>query len=262
MIIFFDIDGTLITEDGKAVIPKSTAEALKEASERGHKLYINTGRTYSNVEDKIRQLGFDGYVCGCGTYIECEGKVQLDLEVPEEVALKIRELAYECNVNAAFEHRDAIYIDERVPERPGLKELKESFKKQKKWGFKNALDDDFSFAKLVAWYDDKSDLEGFRNGTEEYFEFIDRGSGFLELAVKGYSKGTAIVCVCELYGANIADTVAVGDSMNDAAMIETAGHGVCMGNGREELKKISEFVTDDIYNDGLAKALRHYGIIL
>lgn len=124
MIIFFDIDGTLITEDGKAVIPKSTTEALKEASERGHKLYINTGRTYSNVEDKIRQLGFDGYVCGCGTYIECEGKVQLDLEVPEEVALKIRELAYECNVNAAFEHRDAIYIDERVSERPGLSELK------------------------------------------------------------------------------------------------------------------------------------------
>ena len=73
--LFFDIDGTLITTDGKRTFPESAKRALREARERGHLVYINTGRVMENVDDFIRKVGFDGYVCGCGTYIVSEGEV-------------------------------------------------------------------------------------------------------------------------------------------------------------------------------------------
>ena len=59
--LFFDIDGTLITTDGKRTFPESAKRALREARERGHLVYINTGRVMENVDDFIREVGFDGY---------------------------------------------------------------------------------------------------------------------------------------------------------------------------------------------------------
>ena len=34
-----------------------------------------------------------------------------------------------------------------------------------------------------------------------------------------------------------------------------------MGNANPEVKEIADYVTDDIDNDGILKALKHFGII-
>ena len=59
-VIFFDIDGTLITEDTQ-IIPESTILSLKKAKENGHLLFINTGRTYCSIPNKINDLKFLSY---------------------------------------------------------------------------------------------------------------------------------------------------------------------------------------------------------
>ena len=64
-IMFFDIDGTLIPEDGDHKIPESAVRALRLAREAGNLLFINTGRPVFNVGRELRCLGFDGFVCGC-----------------------------------------------------------------------------------------------------------------------------------------------------------------------------------------------------
>lgn len=70
--IFFDIDGTILHEKTRT-IPQSTLSAIKKARENGHLAFINTGRTFFNLTDDILGIGFDGYVCGCGTYIHYYG---------------------------------------------------------------------------------------------------------------------------------------------------------------------------------------------
>lgn len=50
-LLFFDIDGTLITE-GPGVMPESTKLALKKARDNGHLLFINTGRTRTSLPEK------------------------------------------------------------------------------------------------------------------------------------------------------------------------------------------------------------------
>ena len=41
-------------------------------------------------------------------------------------------------------------------------------------------------------------------------------------------------------------------------MVVTAGCGVAMGNGTDEIKKVANFVTDTIENEGFSKAINKY----
>ena len=51
-ILFFDIDGTLISETS-GEIPESTKTALKKAQENGHITIINTGRTRALIGRRL-----------------------------------------------------------------------------------------------------------------------------------------------------------------------------------------------------------------
>jgi hydroxymethylpyrimidine pyrophosphatase-like HAD family hydrolase len=75
MIVFFDLDGTLISDDGAYIIPESAINAIHKAQANGHLMYVDTGRTIMNIEQRLLDIGFDGYICGCGMYIECGKEV-------------------------------------------------------------------------------------------------------------------------------------------------------------------------------------------
>ena len=58
-IIFFDIDGTLATEDERSLIPESTRNAIAETRRKGNLTFVNSGRTTFNIPPRIKELGFD-----------------------------------------------------------------------------------------------------------------------------------------------------------------------------------------------------------
>lgn len=88
---FFDIDGTLV--DGPThQIPQSAVEAIRKLRENGHLAFINTGRTLVSIEPRIREIGFDGLVCGCGTHIYYEGETLFSHSILHE---KCTEIVYE-----------------------------------------------------------------------------------------------------------------------------------------------------------------------
>ena len=55
--------------------------------------------------------------------------------------------------------------------------------------------------------------------------------------------------------------MAFGDGENDIDMLKFAGIGVAMGNSSDIVKAAADYVTDTIDNDGIEKALRHFGLI-
>jgi len=57
------------------------------------------------------------------------------------------------------------------------------------------------------------------------------------------------------------EIIAFGDGENDIEMLSFAGIGVCMGNGVEGAKKTADYITADIDDGGIAKALMHFGLI-
>ena len=72
MIFFFDIDGTLMPF-GKD-IPASATEAIHRLRADGHKAFLATGRSPSEVSSKVRSIGFDGAVYSSGAAVEIDGK--------------------------------------------------------------------------------------------------------------------------------------------------------------------------------------------
>ena len=63
------------------------------------------------------------------------------------------------------------------------------------------------------------------------------------------------------FGWSMDQCLSLGDDINDVEMISKSGIGIAMGNAQEEVKQKADFVTDDIDDDGFAKALLHYGLI-
>ena len=57
------------------------------------------------------------------------------------------------------------------------------------------------------------------------------------------------------------EIIAFGDGENDIGMLQLAGIGVAMGNAEEVVKQNADYITADIDDDGIEKALRHFGLI-
>ncbi|MCL2478461.1 MAG: Cof-type HAD-IIB family hydrolase [Treponema sp.] len=82
---------------------------------------------------------------------------------------------------------------------------------------------------------------------------------FLEILPPNTNKGIALAKIAESIGVTAEETMAIGDSLTDQAMIEWAGTGVCMVNGDEQIKKIAQIVTDlNNDEDGAAEIINRY----
>ena len=112
--IFFDIDGTLLPQ-GWQDVPESTKEALALASEKGHLLFINTGRTSFNIDPFIHALPFDGYVCGCGTYIFYKGQCLLSHTIDHALCIQLIEKLRQCRIRP-FMRKIIIFILTQMPQ--------------------------------------------------------------------------------------------------------------------------------------------------
>ena len=65
----------------------------------------------------------------------------------------------------------------------------------------------------------------------------------------------------KFYNASMEDTYGFGDSSNDLEMLQMCNVGIAMGNAFDEVKKISDYITDTIDNDGIAKAMEHFNLV-
>ena len=79
--------------------------------------------------------------------------------------------------------------------------------------------------------------------------------------VEGNSKGLGIAEIAAQAEVDMKDTYAFGDSINDYEMLRNVAHGIAMGEHREELLEVCEFVTETVDNDGVSKGLAKLGLI-
>ena len=84
-------------------------------------------------------------------------------------------------------------------------------------------------------------------------------SSYADITIKGISKATGIAYFMKLW--NMKSYVAFGDSLNDVEMFKHASFSICMGQGNNELKKLSDFVTTSIDEDGIYYACKELGYI-
>lgn len=261
-IAFFDIDGTLTSEqDGS--IPKSAISAIRQARKNGHLMFINTGRCFQNVEKRFREIGFDGYVCGCGTNIYCDGRDVLYISQSHEIIMQILRAARRVDVDILFESRREVAFDLSRPlHTPGAIRQYRKFVDRHYDMPEHLENPNFFSDKFVIWYERPEQLEAFRQISDRNFECIDRGGNFREFVPHGYSKATGIQFVLDYYGLQKEDAYAFGDSNNDLAMLSYLEHSIAMGNASPaSLFDHVSYVTTKASEDGIKNALEHFHFI-
>ena len=77
----------------------------------------------------------------------------------------------------------------------------------------------------------------------------------------GVRKGRGMASFAGDGGFELCETMAFGDGGNDAAMLRAAGVGVAMGNACEAALRAADHVTAAVEDDGVRRALEHFGII-
>lgn len=258
--LFFDIDGTILS-DITHEIPESALEALKKAQENGHKTFINTGRTVCSIPPVIKNIPFDGFLCGCGTHLVYGDEVILHHSIPYERGREIIQSMKNCKVEGFLEGTEDIYYSNRISRLEPV-ESSRRYMAGLGLGREQAMEETgYEYDKILIYIDEIADGERFFKETGDVLQHIDRLGGVYECIQKGYSKATAIECVKKELHLSDDDIYAFGDSSNDFDMIKAAGHGVIMGKHDPVLEPYAEYITDTVEHDGLYKAMEHYGLI-
>lgn len=258
-LIFFDIDGTLLDEK-TFIVPDSTLNALKRAQENGHKCFINTGRPRSTIDKVITDIPFDGYVCGCGTYVEYQNQELFHIEIDRDLRKQVIESSFDCGVEAVLEGKHAVYFPENY-KHPFISEVKKRYEEAGFPVYTYNRNDDVMFDKYAAWYYEDSKIDEYRQIISKNFEIIQRDIDFLEIVPSDYSKATGIQFITDYLNNTIDNTISIGDSTNDIPMLSYTKESVAMGNSNPLLFDLVTYITTNIDEDGIYKALKHFEII-
>ncbi len=274
-LIFLDIDGTL-TEPGSNVPPESALKAIRGAQEKGHKVLLCSGRNYAMLSPLLK-YNFDGVVASAGGYVMVDDEVIYDHPMTKEQANTALEALHAEGVFCTVETLDATYGDEDLgtflADNAGTKGNSEIERWRKALAESlnirpmSEFDGTKPVYKVVIMCMKDEQLQPARDLLEKDFNFViqeitdpDHPCLNGELIGRAFDKGRGILRVCEHLGIPVEDTIGFGDSMNDLEMIETVGTSVCMANGSQKLKEMSDIVCPAVTEDGMAKAFRDLGL--
>lgn len=273
-LIFIDIDGTLFNHK-KDDIPESAKEAILNAKSKGHKIFLSTGRPYADIDKEILDLPLDGMIVSCGAMVYVENKPIYCKTYPQKELINLIQFMSNNNIGFSLDGIHKNYLSE------------EAFICLSGLMFKNNEDSELSRAMMAKNncfpFEEmkEEDLKEVvkisiftknKESCEKLFQKIpDSLTGFMyknyhldlyngEISIKGITKATGLKQITSYLNKAIEDTVAIGDSLNDLDILQAAGLSICMGNGADECKKVADFTTKDISDDGLAYALKHFNL--
>lgn len=259
--LFFDIDGTLLSEGRDRKVPESARQALLKAREKGHLVFVNTGRTWCETKEVRHLIDADGWLCGCGTYLMAEGEVIYDRRISQQRGAELIKLIRDCSMDGVLEGVEVCYMQKAPSPSSAVEQFRHEFSEMGIVSEKTWDDEDISFSKFCLVTDENSCLQRFKEETREDLDVIDRGSDFVEVVPKGHSKAAAIERILSRYGLSLEDAWVFGDSMNDLSMFQYAENAVLMGKHDTELEPYASFITKTVEEDGIAFAMEKFGLI-
>lgn len=251
-IIFFDIDGTLVSFETHQ-IPQSTLSAIHEIRKKGVKVWIATGRPMHFITNL--DVEYDGIISVNGAHCQTrEGEVIYSSPVDRSDIERMIERQKETGLAVAYAGNDrAILVAPKgvptaVTEVFGLLGIEVPKLHQPE----DALT--FPVMEVIAFYKAEEGEDILTNVLQHCNE-ARWHPDFADSVTKGTDKSTAIDKVISYYGYDITETMAFGDGGNDITMLRHAGIGVAMGNAADDVKAAADIVTTSVDEDGVANIL-------
>ncbi|WP_026694552.1 Cof-type HAD-IIB family hydrolase [Peribacillus kribbensis] len=236
-LIALDMDGTLLNE--KQEISQENIKAITEAQEKGVHVVLSTGRALASCRELSKSLNLSSYlvtVNGSEVYDE-KGRLIQRNRIDNEHIRMMHELSKKYKTRIWAVTTEKVWY-EGFPEDIEAHEWL-------KFGFDTEDDETRNII-----------LDTLKK--TEALEVSNSSPTNIEVNALGINKAKALKHVCERLGIQIKEMMAVGDSLNDIAMITEAGVGVAMGNAQDAVKEAADWVTGTNTEHGVAQAIRHW----
>lgn len=263
-LIFVDVDDTLYSKRTRKV-PDSARTALKKAQQNGHKVLINTGRPMAYFEKEILDLDFDGYLCSNGQYIMIDNQLVYHRTFPKDTLEAVMNACEKYHIFGTLEGDQCSYFrNHDIDFHPHYGFMIQAFDLEPEMPHEFSWDNAGSCEKIIVFGGEGSDVPGFLKELDRFrdvLDYITIDDTQFEILVKGHNKATGLEEAVKYYQTSLENCYAFGDSNNDTEMIQTAGHGIAMGNACEELKEIADYITTDIDEGGISHGLNHFHLI-
>ena len=260
-LIALDIDGTLLNSEKK--ITNEVFNSIQEAKKAGAKVVLSTGRPLPGVTPLLDELNLnddgDYVICFNGAVVQevKSKKVLSNIQMCHDDFVLINDIAKQNNTHIHINTPTNLIVPEKTASKYTMHEanlnnidvvcMKEE-----------DIDDNITYCKIMIVDEPEKLEEVLENIPKELFDkytIVRSAPFFLEFLNKNANKGAALKILCNTINIPISKSIAVGDEENDQHMIKMAGLGVAMGNARDSIKDIANYVTCSNNEHGVAKVI-------
>lgn len=260
-LIAMDLDDTLLNDS--LAISKENIEAIEFSHSKGVRTVICTGRSLQSVIGILEKypiytkgdfiISYNG-----ATISNVAGEVIFEKVLDASIISKLVDISRSSKEDLQLYDYDNIYVEqytERIAQYERLSGIKAKLVKDLK-------EVPMSIKALYNGRDvDKLEeirLKIIGELSDKVNVFFSKET-YLEVLVKEANKGLALAYLADYCNIDSKEVIAIGDSENDSFMIKYAGLGVCVQNGRQSVKSISDYVTTKTNNESaIAEVIQRY----
>lgn len=252
-IVFFDIDGTLCRYED--TVKDNIKSCFKRLHNGNHVVFLCTGRSPKDISNDILSLGFDGIIACMGAVIIHGNEVLQNRFITPDMLLETVGLMIERKVPALILGIDEVLRTEQMKPTP------------LETGIVRSVDDLYRNGKLVEIssldieYPNVSALGKIREIMDKHSDLIEYNETSGQTRLKGVNKAEAIQAVLARYSHENLKSYAIGDSQNDIEMLNCVDVGIAMGDAPEDVKSVASWITSTVEEDGVCKAMGHFGLV-
>ncbi|MEN0660988.1 Cof-type HAD-IIB family hydrolase [Caldifermentibacillus hisashii] len=276
-LIAIDMDGTLFSNNH--TISENNCHAILKAQRQGHIVTFCSGRALHDIQEIIKKINLEAPIIAGNGAVVFHNKILQTLTIPVHILKKIMDIFNDFQLYYEIYTNKGIFIDKT--------------RKEYLYAELNRLKDDPVFGpmveQMVQVQNDQNHLLTVLDFSELNFSMLDpykmytvsldekklnhlqqrlserddisitNGSHLtVEVGNKQVSKGNALLFLANYFQIPQADTVAIGDNLNDLSMFKAAGTSIAMGNATDFVKSHANFETKTNDDDGVAYALEKF----
>lgn len=267
-LIALDMDETLIPSSTEEV-SEENARAIAGAQKAGIPVTIATGRIYTYTKNTVDELNIRIPVIASNG-----ADIRLNHKPIKTDTLDIKDVVSVINNASEFEGMMRfIFSGDYIYTTPNDKNehLFERWLKNSPGGilpvkYFNSFDEIFpevegNVQKILLWAQNKDQHNEAKARLEQIKSNFNVSNGEdinLEINSKEMSKAQGLKYIADYLNIPMENVLAIGDSGNDAPMLEAAGISVAVENAMPVAKSAAKYITDSCLNDGVAKAIYEF----
>lgn len=256
MFFALDIDGTLVGSEG---ISPNLRRALADAEKVGARVVIATGRGVYSTRSVIADLGLsDSWgICSNGAVTVEWHERHPDMHAieamtdfdPRPTAERFLETfpAILLGVDAGPE---GMLVSEMFPAGELMLQRVAEDLEQVLGGRSTRL------VARAPWLEREDFAQQIDEMNLTDVEYAVGWTSWVDIGPGGVTKASALQELSERLDSSPDGTIAIGDGMNDIAMLQWAAHGVAMGSAEKRVKAAADAVTTAVENDGAAAVIQ------